>query len=232
MHILILPSWYKTPANPLRGNFFTEQAHALQKAGHQVGIIVPPSRFRTWHGLSQFTSNLNRKPKEFLWNTDDGFPVCVMPRWGLASIVSRRARVDLAAEAFGAYRDAYGHPEIIHAHSLLYAGFLGAKLGQRHQIPVVLTEHLSVLIRGPIWPDQRRVIRYALGQSRKVFAVSRPLADALRQFDPGVDIELIGNTVDSTFFQHTHPPERHPFRLTCPPKTRILPHILTEMGYG
>jgi hypothetical protein len=41
LHILIIPSWYKTPSTPVQGTFFDEQARALQNEGHAVGIIYP-----------------------------------------------------------------------------------------------------------------------------------------------------------------------------------------------
>ncbi|HYX06493.1 MAG TPA: hypothetical protein VE912_07135, partial [Bacteroidales bacterium] len=39
MHILIIPSWYKTEENPVKGSFFEEQARALNKRGHKVGVL-------------------------------------------------------------------------------------------------------------------------------------------------------------------------------------------------
>ena len=41
MHILIIPSWYKSITEPVLGTFFEEQARALMSAGHKVGIIYP-----------------------------------------------------------------------------------------------------------------------------------------------------------------------------------------------
>ena len=38
MHVLIIPSWYKTKASPLNGSFFYEQAYALNKNGIKVTV--------------------------------------------------------------------------------------------------------------------------------------------------------------------------------------------------
>ena len=40
MHILVLPSWYPTPGDPIRGSFFAEQAEALSRYGHKVSVIA------------------------------------------------------------------------------------------------------------------------------------------------------------------------------------------------
>ena len=40
MHILVLPSWYVTTYDSLLGVFFKEQAEALAKYGHKVGVIA------------------------------------------------------------------------------------------------------------------------------------------------------------------------------------------------
>ena len=40
MRILILPSWYPTKNDPVRGSFFAEQAEALARAGHSVSVFA------------------------------------------------------------------------------------------------------------------------------------------------------------------------------------------------
>ena len=39
MHILIVPSWYPKYPGDVQGCFFREQALALKKYGHDVGVI-------------------------------------------------------------------------------------------------------------------------------------------------------------------------------------------------
>ena len=39
MHILILPSWYPTKDDPVKGSFFAEQAAALAHGGHRVSVV-------------------------------------------------------------------------------------------------------------------------------------------------------------------------------------------------
>lgn len=52
-----IPSWYSTLRNPIRGNFFRNEGLALHKAGHKVGMLVPPNKLHTWHGLQELAEN-------------------------------------------------------------------------------------------------------------------------------------------------------------------------------
>ena len=40
MHILVIPSWYPTPEDPISGCFFREQAQALADYGHRVSVFA------------------------------------------------------------------------------------------------------------------------------------------------------------------------------------------------
>ena len=40
MHILVLPSWYPTKEDPVKGSFFAEQAAALARFGHTVTVMA------------------------------------------------------------------------------------------------------------------------------------------------------------------------------------------------
>ena len=44
MHIFLLPSWYPKNRNDVSDVFFRDQAIALYKHGHKVGVIAPQLR--------------------------------------------------------------------------------------------------------------------------------------------------------------------------------------------
>ena len=96
MHILIIPSWYNTPAEPIRGSFFRDQALALQKAGHRVGILVPPAKLRSLHGLDEVRHNFRRANTAVTVEDDSGItdlPYAVVGLVALAlSLGARRTR--------------------------------------------------------------------------------------------------------------------------------------------
>lgn len=202
MHILIVPSWYTTPRNPIRGSFFHEQALALRRAGHRVGLLVPPSRLRTLNGLREVACHW-RLPASALDITDDsGLMTYRLPWWGWSASVSPSRRADLVLAAFDRYCAEQGQPDIIHAHSILYGGFAAVAIRQARGVPVVLTEHAFVYL-SPRWimPDQYPRIRHTLLNSDANLAVSAALAQALEARAPGVRVEVMENIVDTETFR-------------------------------
>jgi glycosyltransferase involved in cell wall biosynthesis len=210
MHLLLIPSWYSTPANPIRGSFFREQAVMLRKAGHTVTLLAPPTKLRSRHGLQESLAGW-RTPPAVTLSDADGLMTYRLDWWGWRGLLSRPARGDLALRLFDRICAERGKPNILHGHSILYGGWLAAYIGARRSIPAVLTEHSSLFIRRLIWPDQWSLIRAALHGVQHRFAVSQALADALRRYAPDQPIEVLANPVDLDFFAYQPPPPAPPF---------------------
>jgi L-malate glycosyltransferase len=206
MHILYIPSWYSTSSNPGRGRFFRDQAFAIKKAGHQVGLIVPPSRFRTWHGIRQAATNWQKSNTSFDLEIDNEMPIYRIPWWGWIPSIYVVQRPHLVLKAFDRYCEANGIPEIVHAHSVLYAGYCGLYIKQQRNIPLIITEHLSSYLRNLLWPDQRYIIQKTLNRADKLLAVSSSLAEAMQKYAPNQTVEVIGNSVNTDFFMPTSNP--------------------------
>jgi glycosyltransferase involved in cell wall biosynthesis len=202
MNILVLPSWYPTATNPLNGVFFREQALALQKAGHRVSVLVSPillskqklGQVRRWSELRA----------QVLSQEDHGLPTYRVYQWGWFPGFLQRGnlwlQVRAAQRAFDRYRQDQGLPDVIHAHSILYGGYVAGQIGARWHVPVVITEHSTRFQRSLIRPDQVPIIRDTLRLASKRLAVSPTLAAELRPYDKGCEIEVLGNLVDGKFF--------------------------------
>lgn len=214
MHILVIPSWYTTPENPQRGSFFRSEALALRKAGHRVGLLVPPSKARTRHGLremrqywrtgsaAQISSDHNLLLYRLLW-------------WGWLPMLYPPARVAPLLRLFDRYCAEQGKPDVIHAHSALYGGWLAAHLRRLRGVPAVLTEHSSALIRGLLFPDQVMRLRTALRDADRVLAVSDALAQSVQRYVPGLAVEPVVNAIDTDFFTRPAAPlPAQPFAFT------------------
>jgi glycosyltransferase involved in cell wall biosynthesis len=228
MHILVMPSWYTTARSPMRGSFFREQALALRKAGHQVGMLVPPSRLRTLNGLRETTANWQRPPDALDIEDDAGLMTYRLRWWGWSAALLPSRRGDLVLAAYDRYCREQGQPDVIHAHSILYAGYVAAAIKAARGVPVVLTEHAFGYL-SPRWimPDQRPRIRRTLDQTDARFAVSPALARALEACAPGVQVGVLNNTVDTALF--TPPasePPRAPFTFT------IIGRLLRNKGHA
>lgn len=200
MHILIIPSWYTTPAEPIRGSFFRDQALALQKAGHQVGMLVPPGKLRTWHGLAEVRHHWRQSNTNFMIEDDAGMPIYRIPWWGWLPSIAPWRRGALGIQVFDRYCAECGTPDVLHGHSILYGGYLAAYIGQKRGIPAVLTEHSSTFRRNLILPGQGYFVRYALRHFGRRFAVSPPLAQSLKDIMPDYPVEIMPNVVDTAFF--------------------------------
>jgi len=200
MHILLIPSWYATPKNPIRGNFFRNEGLALHKAGHKVGMIVPPSKFRTWHGLRELAENWRKPSDEVSFTNDEGLLTYRVPWWGWTPSISPSLRGELALKIFDRYCAENGRPDVIHGQAILYGGYLAAYIGEKRDIPVVLTEYASIYLSGNVFAGQKRIVEYTLRHSDERLAIAPSLVNALRPYAPELPIELIGCIVDTDSF--------------------------------
>jgi len=214
MHILFIPSWFITADDRVRGSFFRDQAMALIRAGHQVGLLVPPDRLRTRHGLRQTARNWRRASHDLQVEQDSGLTIYRIPWWGWGGSLLRSRRDALALTAFDRYCAEQGRPDIVHGHSLLYGGYLAAVIKAQRGIPAVATEHSSVYIHGPVWPDQKPAIRFTIAHLDRLTAVSDRLAESMGRYFFRSDVTVLPNIVDLDFFQPAQTPPASPFRLS------------------
>ncbi len=202
VHLLIVPSYFPNEVTYLTGSFFLEQAYALHKAGHQVGVIVPPWLKVTLARIRQRRlAPLMRLTREQEF-TD--FPVYRM-HWGafprILPVIAAPLALVAAEWALKQYIAQHGKPDILHGHDVFYGGYISAMLGIKHRIPSVLTEHSTRYMEGKvILPGQRPILRQALRQSRSVICVSQALLESLRDFLPNLEGIVIPNLIDTDYF--------------------------------
>ncbi|MCS6837098.1 MAG: glycosyltransferase [Anaerolineae bacterium] len=208
MHVLVLASSYPSSIRPHTGIFFQEQAEALHRAGHQLGVIVLP---RIRETLDAWRTERAQPPA--FTREDRAFPVYRMHRgWFprafpyVCAWLTRRCGLP----AYGAYCEAYGRPDVIHAHNIFYAGYLASVIRQLHGVPAVLTEHSSNHLNGRMFlPAQRSLIRRTLGGLDVALAVGGRLRQALSLY--GHPIGPISNLVNTAFFHDAPMPPMNPF---------------------
>jgi L-malate glycosyltransferase len=191
--VLIVPSWYPSQADPINGIFIQEQAHALA-AQYDVAVLIP--RMRGWRNV--LTSNISFKTDE------NGVPVFreyarpLIPHGPAAVDYHTFARA--ASKGFYKVVNEFGMPDIIHAHVVLPGGWCALKLGERHSIPVVLTEHSSPFSMHLDTTFKRRLVKETLRGVDQVIAVSPALAEQMLAFDRRLRVRVIGNLIRTDFF--------------------------------
>lgn len=112
--------------------------------------------------------------------------------------------------AFGLlYRRAvreFGRPDVLHAHFTDY-GYLACPLARREQLPLVLTEHSSLVNQETLPKDIEQAAKTAFTQADTLIAVSPALAHHMEQHS-GRHVEWIPDMVDTELFAYSDRHER------------------------
>jgi glycosyltransferase involved in cell wall biosynthesis len=211
MHLLILPSSYPAPYGPTAGIFFKEQAEALATAGHRVGVIYP--EFRSVRTLAQGKVSFGYR------NGPEGLLAVYRYRGLRPPKLHRlnRWRWAVCAERlYHRYILERGAPDLIHAHSAVWAGTAAARISRGSGTPYVLTEHSSGFARGRYRAWYETFLRDAFENASAVIAVSEALRQQLAAYRPLGSIHIVPNLVDTEKF--CLPPEPRPevpLRFVC-----------------
>ncbi len=179
MHVLLIPSFYSTPQNPVAGTFFRDQAHALYSRGLQVGVLTCPQK-APW----QKPLRPGVWPVGVFWEDDDGVAT-VRGYWRRFWPGYNRLRLNRwvrhGLDVFEQYLRVKGRPDLLHVHAADPAGLLAVEIKARHGIPFVLTEHTSRLALGTSKPIRQRVAATSIRAASAGLAVSPALADLLTE---------------------------------------------------
>jgi glycosyltransferase involved in cell wall biosynthesis len=209
MHILIIPSWYYTKGNPVYGSFFREQTHALKRAGHKMGVIKPERS-----SVRLLRDSIAKWPHFIEIENDNGVPT--YRHHGMAWVPSMPHRKAFhwywaGHSLFKKYCSDHGLPDIIHAHSSLYAGVLGMWLKQRHQLPLIITEHSTAFALKKLKPLEMRFAERAFSSADARIVVSPQLGNLLTTIF-GNSIKpwtYIPNAIDNLFANYQPPVFQH-----------------------
>ncbi|PLX02998.1 MAG: hypothetical protein C0594_11285 [Marinilabiliales bacterium] len=200
MHILIIPSWYKTSTEKSLGTFFFEQAVMLKKMGHKVGIIYP------YHVPSTKAKSPNEKTI-----IDSGIPTfysCTSNKvpTRIGDVVNKAIVLKNFYNEFQNYTTTHGSPDVVHAHSVFYAGLCAQHIQEKCAIPYVLTEHFSGLSRNLEYLKfpYRDIIMNCYEKSNKNIFVSKFLHEQIiNRFEIKSGV-IIPNLVNPIFFNNLH----------------------------
>ena len=192
MLTFILSRGIPTEQYPTNGVFEFDQACALQEAGCQVVFLAldlrSARRVRRW-GFQSFTRNgvavrvlsvpLGNLPKKIF------YPI---GSWALQQLYARAVKE-------------FGKPDVLHAHFTDY-GYLAAKLKETEQVPLVLTEHSSLVNQDKLPSDIEQAAKIAFTRADKLIAVSPALAEKMREHSHR-SVLWIPDMVDTELFAYT-----------------------------
>ena len=196
-HVLILPSWYPLHPKDIGGSFFREQAIALQKNGHKVGVIS--LHMRSIKDIKGITT----KPYRLLTENDNGVvtyryhSVNYTPKF---SKLTKYRSIQQGLSTFKQYIATEGMPDIIHVHSMVNAGFLAHAISNLYGIPYLITEHNTAFVRGLITEDQISLLQPIIAKSSFCFGVSQFFSQHLNTMFHSDKWRYLPNIVNSSFF--------------------------------
>ena len=197
MLTFILSRGVPTPKYSTNGIFEFDQARALKQAGCNVVFLALDLR-----------SVRRTRPWGFQSFEKDGVPVRVLSI-PLGNIL-KQIFYPLGQWAFGLlYRRAvreFGRPDVLHAHFTDY-GYLACPLACREQLPLVLTEHSSLVNQDTLPKDIEQAAKTAFTQADTLIAVSPALAHHMEQHS-GRHVEWIPDMVDTELFAYSDRHER------------------------
>lgn len=196
MKILIVPSWYPTEENPILGIFFKEQAKALAKNGCNISVLYPEIRSIRYY-QSKWKKGITVK-------TEDGIRTY---RYKCYNPFPARVPYSTAFSYYFGLKRLYKlmrmheeKPDIIHAHSCLWGGWAAAKIAQKENIPIVITEHSSKFLRNQFKDYEISEIKKTLAKTDIIISVGPTLKKSLEKFT-NKNIHEIPNIVRFEDFQ-------------------------------
>jgi len=176
MRLLILPSWYPCDIDDVNGVFFRDQAIVLANQGTDVTVLAP-LRVSV---LDIESRRLWQKP----WSFEDDSNVATHRRFFRAwlplfpygnALLWKRAADRLLHD----YIARNGCPDLVHAHSALYAGWCAAAWRRKYGLPFVLTEHRTVFSSRWLAPWHINMTRRAVVEASGIAVVSPSLGALL-----------------------------------------------------
>jgi L-malate glycosyltransferase len=208
--ILVLPSWYPSDIHPINGVFIREQVLALSQK-YLVAVLVPC--FIGWRQILRGTITFKSQLEEHegIHVVNDGRAACI-PKipWFSYSIYARAA-----LKGFEKLLSQWGRPDIIHAHVVLPAGWAATVLKERYDIPVVLTEHSGPFSMHLKTSSNRQLVKDTLTRADRLITVSPALAQQIRDFIPTIDLQLLGNIINTDYFTPAEGQSRDTSRSSC-----------------
>lgn len=220
LRILVLSTPFPSVADPYRGVFVKERVKAIAALGHEVRVIsaipwFPPiKKFSKWYRWSQY-------PRE---ETFEGLKV-YHPRYVLPPKVGGYFHPQLMYPAVKRIADQLRtefHFDLIDSHFVYPNGVVATMLGQKYDVPVMLTGRGEDILRFPAMPFKGNTIRKALGKASHCIALSREIANAMQNNNADPEkITVIPNGVDTDIF-HALPQDECRKELNLPVDAKII----------
>ncbi|MDD3535755.1 MAG: glycosyltransferase [Candidatus Cloacimonetes bacterium] len=199
MRILILPSWYPYPANPLAGRFFLEQTLALARHTEDEYYLLDFGQNEYQIRLKEPLGSITRA---VAMRKEDAASKKLLPNLTLLSIPHISYSAFLKRGNLDSFPvDNLPQVDLVYALVSFPAGYLAQRIAAKQRVPYIIAEHsgpfplASYSKRGRLLP----FVEDALKGAAKLIAVSSSLKEQIHQAT-GLEAEVIPNMVDTGYF--------------------------------
>lgn len=194
MNVLIIPSWYPSGADRLMGIYHKDFAKALAKRKDiNVNMLFIDRQM-----LSHPIKYLFMEKKELI--NEENYNIYIKKMLDVKKInedLQIRNYVKTLDKAFKEYLKVNEKPDVIQAMVSIPAGYAACKLGEKYNIPVVVTEHASYF-KTFFEGKNKKYGNYVLAHAR-FSTVSKFMAKHIK--DLGYACDVIPNLVDVEAFK-------------------------------
>lgn len=213
LKILVIPSWYP----PDGGYFFKEHSEALARAGCTVEVLV-----NRVIGIRRIGRIEKGKWRRTYISIENGLQVVRSVYWKIPGNerINIRLWVGSTTRLFRRYSKKHGLPDLILAHSAIWAGLAAARISREQNVPFIITEHRSFFV----WEkgDARKMVKSfyvphlqkAYTSCNKLIIVSESMKSGLLELFPELTnkMQVIPNMVNGEYFQlPSKPRKKEPF---------------------
>ncbi|WP_213818720.1 glycosyltransferase [Garciella nitratireducens] len=189
MYILIIARGYPTEKYKMNGIFEFDQAKALVEAGHKVVYAAVDIRsIRRWRKWGVEYKEIEGIPIYAM-----NIPIGRLPLW-----IKSKFRLFGMSKLYEKILNEQGKPDLLHAH-FYYMGYIASKFKQKINLPLVITEHFSGMMKPKIESKIYEVALEGYKGADAVIAVSPALSNIISdKFN--IHAHYVPNIVDTKLF--------------------------------
>lgn len=149
--ILIIPSWYPTPNQPLRGSFFQEQAQFLQgKEGLDFQILYGEKKSFSlirwiWIFVKSYWKSSWPISSDKVTQNPNAYGFDLPANRRIPDRLQILLENSLYIKAYRSLKKSGWVPDLIHAQSGMDAGIYASSINQKEKVPYVIIEHQVVV---------------------------------------------------------------------------------------
>jgi glycosyltransferase involved in cell wall biosynthesis len=199
LHVVIVPSWWPSPEQPIAGIFHVDYARAFAAAGAKVGVVVPDlvsARLIRRRSLPRLWPRIQ-------WESVAPDVPVVRIRGVHTSLGRPRAHMRRFRRwlhrGLAAYAERFGRPDVIHAMCAIPAGWACTCLDDALSARTIVTENTGPFELAMTPPPAGAMVLEALSRAAGVTAVSQRLRRAMTAAGVKRDIDVIPNPVGEPF---------------------------------